>query len=578
MFGLKIRNRSTELCPISTGQVARKQNNRYWSMTDKFRLLCTCFVLCLFCVDCDFTYYEPNYIESTTQQSSKYIVWLKTLQAVDTLRSLSQEEALISNTHGCDVKVECDSYFESALFGGYCDLTCTQMEILRHCFREDLLDFQLDANIYHQSASRKLTSNPKSAIQKLEADISEEPEVEQKNSMMVFLAENSTDATPEELTILSGGIQDQIGFGPGRFARYAVAQISQVGFKDWPLPLGLWNLDRIDQRLLPLNRQYLFGGPYYVGTGKNVTIYVVDSGIRANHTEFQDWDSLQQRVGSGLDTVDNDDDASDCDGHGTHVASIAVGRGVGVAKQAEVVAVRVLDCQGAGKTGNLVAGLDWVSSNAKSPAIVTLSLGLEKNDNITLALETIIRNMVEKQNITFIVASGNSAQNLPQVQTSCDISPAYMSEVITVAASDLTSKFGQQQFPYTTFQLDSEEGVYQQGNTGECVDIFAPGVDIYGACGGEERCTDASDTTYTWQSGTSMAVPHVAGAAAIFLSEVPHATPAEVKKVLMGTSTTNRISSPIMQPGTKSNLLYVNIQEMINYYNLLRAGVISVGN
>lgn len=136
--------------------------------------------------------------------------------------------------------------------------------------------------------------------------------------------------------------------------------VSNPGKKSQRLHVALWNLDRIDQRELPLDKTYHYGTSKTVGTGNGVTIYVVDSGIRPSHREFKDWSGDGSRARYGYDFVDEDPISEDCDGHGTHVASTSIGRSVGVAKQAKVVAVRVLDCGGSGNISTTVAGV-WGS-------------------------------------------------------------------------------------------------------------------------------------------------------------------------------------------------------------------------
>eukprot|EP01025_Chloroclados_australasicus_P021450 TRINITY_DN2255_c1_g1_i3.p1 TRINITY_DN2255_c1_g1~~TRINITY_DN2255_c1_g1_i3.p1 ORF type:complete len:714 (+),score=100.25 TRINITY_DN2255_c1_g1_i3:672-2813(+) len=337
-----------------------------------------------------------------------------------------------------------------------------------------------------------------------------------------------------------------------QFSREPSVATQSVGYKLQRIPEAFWNLDRVDQRLLPLDGQYTYGGQNMVGTGKDVTIYVIDSGIRASHQEFTNQEGDHVRAIAGPDFVDDDDDGDDCDGHGTHVASTAVGRAVGMAKEANVVGVRVLDCRGQGRVGNLIAGIDWVLANIHGPSVATLSLGIQKGEG-SKALEEAVTAMSADYNVVTVVASGNLATD------SCNIVPANIPETITVAASDLPTKFGQ------TGYLDVET-MYQWGNTGKCVDIFAPGVGIYAACGGDSRCELVHDAAYTWADGTSMAVPHVAAAAAIFLGEIPTATPTHVKAVITGIASLGKIQSSNMLPETPNRLLYVNLEEMINFY------------
>lgn len=159
-----------------------------------------------------------------------------------------------------------------------------------------------------------------------------------------------------------------------------------------------WHLDRVDQRELPLDRQYKYDTS--VSTGKGVTIYVLDSGARMTHQEFSG------RIRSGFDFIDDDESADDCDGHGTHVAATAAGKGVGVAKDAEIVAVRILDCNGDGSVSDTVAALDWVAEHAKGPSVVVLSLGIEGPSSGSRILEEATRALVRNYGITTVVASG----------------------------------------------------------------------------------------------------------------------------------------------------------------------------
>ncbi|KAK9904031.1 hypothetical protein WJX75_002945 [Coccomyxa subellipsoidea] len=311
----------------------------------------------------------------------------------------------------------------------------------------------------------------------------------------------------------------------------------------------LWNLDRIDQRHLPLDHQYRYGTLSSSGTGKGVTVYVVDSGVRLTHQEFVSDLTGQRRATFGIDYVGNftqDSPVHDCDGHGTHVAATAVGRNVGVAKEANVVAVRVLDCEGTGTISDLVAGLDWVGRIAKPPAVATLSLGVPVGE-WSRSLEEAARSLIRQYNISVVVASGNSDVD------SCYVAPADVGETISVAGSDLGTKFN-------TTNYGDVEGFYSYSNTGSCVDLLAPGVDVYSACGGTFRCAQVNDSSYTWGSGTSMAAPHVAGVAAIYLQDHPNAQPAEVKSVMIAAATKATLNLSGSRPGTPNRLLYSNLQ------------------
>eukprot|EP01024_Parvocaulis_polyphysoides_P059895 TRINITY_DN6498_c0_g1_i4.p1 TRINITY_DN6498_c0_g1~~TRINITY_DN6498_c0_g1_i4.p1 ORF type:complete len:561 (-),score=33.17 TRINITY_DN6498_c0_g1_i4:338-1900(-) len=501
--------------------------------------------------------------KSDSNQRKGYILLLADQQAVNTLKQLVKQGL----DNECGLDLHCDHFYESALIGASCQLTDEELSKLKKCLGSQIRDIKTDEIVQVQSSSRTLHTFLD------EFEPSEEEYLENEMERVVISLPNTTSSEDnQELNFVSLELQAALDGtirqrSPTSTSRSQ--QLQEKGFKTWQLPNGLWNLDRIDQKQLPLNSKYVFGGEQLYGTGKGVTIYVVDSGIRASHVEFEEWESTTSRVLQGYNSVDNNNDVSDCDGHGTHVASIAIGKGVGVAKQANVIGVRVLDCFGLGSAGSLVAGLDWVSANVQKPAIVTLSLGLKKNDAVTRTVEDVIQHMVWNQGIVFVVASGNSNQNVQNVQTSCDISPAHMSDVITVAASNLQEKFGFQRLVKT----DNVESVYFESNTGPCVDIFAPGVDIYAACGGYARCQNPNDFSSAWQSGTSMAAPHVAGVAAIFLGEFPNATPLQVKQVLLEVATQDKINPSLMRPGTANKLLYSQLNEMQQVYNNLLLGI-----
>ncbi|SDD47546.1 S8 family peptidase [Actinokineospora iranica] len=268
-----------------------------------------------------------------------------------------------------------------------------------------------------------------------------------------------------------------------------------------------WGLDRIDQRDLPLDSKYS-----YASTASNVNAYVIDTGINFGHTEFGG------RAVSGIDTVDNDSDATDCQGHGTHVSGTIGGSTYGVAKGVKLIGVRVLNCQGSGSTSGVIAGVDWVTANHAKPAVANMSLG----GPVSTALDQAVRRAITA-GVTFAVASGNSGAN------ACNYSPARVTEALTVNASTRT---------------DARASF---SNYGTCTDLFAPGEGITSAWIGGST---ASRTI----SGTSMAAPHVAGAAALYLAANPSASPAAVNSAVITAATTGKITNP--GTGSPNRLLH----------------------
>ncbi|MCP2165244.1 Serine protease, subtilisin family [Goodfellowiella coeruleoviolacea] len=268
-----------------------------------------------------------------------------------------------------------------------------------------------------------------------------------------------------------------------------------------------WGIDRIDQRALPLSTTYT-----YSTTASNVTAYVIDTGVRASHSQFGG------RASSGYDFVDDDTNTDDCQGHGTHVAGTIGGSTYGVAKGVKIVGVRVLDCNGSGSYADVIAGIDWVTANHSSPAVANMSLG----GGVYTAVDQAVQRSIAS-GVTYGIAAGNSSAN------ACNYSPARTPEAITVGATTNT------------------DARASYSNYGSCVDIFAPGTSITSSW-------NTSDSATNTISGTSMATPHVVGAAALYLANNPSASPATVRNALVGAGTTGVVTSP--GSGSPNVLLY----------------------
>lgn len=269
-----------------------------------------------------------------------------------------------------------------------------------------------------------------------------------------------------------------------------------------------WNLDRIDQAYPPLDGSYT----YPDSAGEGVHAYIIDTGVRITHQDFGG------RASYGYDAVDGDTTAPDGNGHGTHIAGIVGGTVHGVAKKATIVAVRVLDANGAGTTAGVLAGIDWVTANAVKPAVANLSLG----GGASTVLDTAVRESIAS-GVTYSVAAGSSGTDASA------FSPARVTEALTVGATD---------------HNDSRSA---SSNYGPVVDLFAPGASITSDWG-------TNDTATNTVSGTSVAAPHVTGATALYLGEHPLASPAQVADALI-TAATPVVRNP--GPGSPDLLLRI---------------------
>ncbi|MFU8850700.1 S8 family serine peptidase [Micromonospora sp. SL1-18] len=280
--------------------------------------------------------------------------------------------------------------------------------------------------------------------------------------------------------------------------RVVTTQATQTG--------ATWGLDRIDQRNLPLNGSYT-----YPNTASNVRAYIIDTGIRITHSDFGG------RASWGTNTVDSNN--TDCNGHGTHVAGTVGGAKYGVAKGVRLIAVKVLNCAGSGTTTGVVSGVNWVTANAVKPAVANMSLGGGASTTLDNAVAKSI-----SSGVTYAIAGGNDNAN------ACNYSPARVASAITVGATTST------------------DARASYSNYGTCLDIFAPGSSI-------TSDWSTGDTATNTISGTSMATPHVTGAAALVLGTYPSYTPSQVASYLTTNATTGKVTSP--GTGSPNRLLFV---------------------
>jgi subtilisin family serine protease len=286
----------------------------------------------------------------------------------------------------------------------------------------------------------------------------------------------------------------------------------------------IWNLDRIDQEV-GRDDSYDTGNV----TGEGVDIFIIDTGVLSKHSEYAG------RIQPGKNFVNWDGTSSyeDCHGHGTHCAGTAAGSTYGVAKKARIYGVRVLGCSGFGTLSDVIAGIDWTVEQAQRtgrPSIGSMSLSAGRSDALNEATAAAV-----KAGVTMVVAAGNNNND------ACNFSPSSEPAAITVgstSSSDARSFFS---------------------NFGQCVDIFAPGSSIKSSWIGSETATKTI-------SGTSMACPHVAGAAALTLQALAlaatskpgssPATPADVATRLLADATSDKISG--LRSDTPNKFLRVN--------------------
>ena len=269
-----------------------------------------------------------------------------------------------------------------------------------------------------------------------------------------------------------------------------------------------WGLDRVDQRALPLSASYTWGT-----SGAGVSVYIIDTGIRTTHQDFGG------RAVWAFNAVKGKEPDTDCNGHGTHVAGTVGGMTYGVAKAVTLHAVKVLNCAGSGRWSEVIAGIDWVTAHGAKPAVVNMSIGGDYNQAVNDAVAGSVAS-----GITYSLAAGNSSTD------ACTVSPASEPTALTVGAST---------------KLDARASY---SNIGPCVDLFAPGTFILSDW-------NTSDTEAVYLSGTSMATPHVTGAAALYLETHPTASPAAVASHLLAAATRDRVTD--VGTGSPNLLLFV---------------------
>ena len=311
----------------------------------------------------------------------------------------------------------------------------------------------------------------------------------------------------------AGAMSDAARNGLLRDARVVRVEPDGIAYASTTQSNATWGIDRTDQRALPLSGTYT-----YTNTGSGVTAYIIDTGIRYSHSEFGG------RAVFGYDSFGGN--GSDCNGHGTHVAGTVGGGTYGIAKGVSLVAVRVLDCGGSGSWSGVIAGMDWATANhaAGTPAVANMSLGGSANSSVDAAVDRMI-----DDGIAVAVAAGNG-NFVGIAQDACKYSPARVARAMTIGATTKT------------------DAKTSWSNYGNCVDWFAPGASITSAW-------YESDTQTNTISGTSMATPHVAGVAALYLQGNPAASPQTVRDALYANTTKGIVTS---SKTANNHLLYSN--------------------
>ena len=271
-------------------------------------------------------------------------------------------------------------------------------------------------------------------------------------------------------------------------------------------PVPSWGLDRIDEGVKLLNNTYT-----YASTGEGVHVYIIDSGIRTSHVDFEG------RATADFSLINDGYGATGCNFHGTHVAGTVGGASAGVAKKVRLHSVRVLDCNAMGTVGGVVAGIDWVIANRVMPAVINLSITAGASQFFVDAVDRAVA-----AGITVVAAAGNNGAD------ACDYSPANAPNALSVGSTtmaDIASAYS---------------------NQGPCVDIMAPGQFIGSA-------SNADDVSFLYSNGTSMAAPHVTGVAALYLGKNPLAEPTVVRRQILESATPGALSG--LEMGTPNLIL-----------------------